>query len=96
MQSELPTLLLTPLCVSILTRGDLPASQHRLLWLLAAQLRGGVAVVSLTDLAERAGLSRLTAVRSVHALLRLGLLVRGARVGTSYQYKLNPAYLKVL
>ena len=39
---------------------------------------------------------RMTTVNAVHKLLRLGLLVRGARVGSSYQYKLNPAFIRVL
>lgn len=89
-------LLLTPQCVTILARSPLSAAQHQLLWLLAQQLGDEVKVVSLTELAERAQLTRVTTVRAVQHLLRCGLVARGARVGASYQYKLNPAYLRAM
>lgn len=90
-----PTLL-TPQCVAILAGNALSGGQHQVFWSLAVELRSGTEVVSLTSLAERLMISRMTTVNAVHKLLRLGLLVRGARVGSSYQYKLNPAFIRVL
>ena len=89
-------LLLTPQCVRILAQGNLSVAQQKILWAVAERLHDKVEVLSLTEVAQNVRLARETVVNGMRALLRVGLIVRGARVGLSYQYKLNPAYLRPL
>ena len=89
-------LLLTDLALNALIETPFSRSEHLLLWSLAASLPRGGDTLTLSTLATQLSLSSVHVSNSMGKLIRAGYLIRGAKTGTSYHYKLNPAFFQTL
>jgi predicted transcriptional regulator len=70
----------------------LTAAPARLLWNLVRLLPVAGQPLSLSQLADQLGLTRVTVTNAMQDLLVAGFVQRGPKVGNIYTYKLNPAY----
>jgi predicted transcriptional regulator len=70
----------------------LRASDALLLWHLVKILPIAGEMLNLTLLADELGLARPTVTVGMQTLLKAGFVIRGAKVGRVYTYKLNSAY----
>lgn len=78
------------------TRQGLHGAKSFLLWHLIQALPKGGGHLSLTDLSQTLGLSRVHTTNAMRTLLEAGFLLRGPKSGSLYHYQLNPAYFHLL
>lgn len=79
-----------------LARTPLSKVEGMILWHLAIALPVSGDVVSQTKLASDLAIALRQVNHAMKRLCTLGFLMRGPKVGLSYHYKLNPAYLRII
>lgn len=90
------SVVLTQLALAALAKTPLSEAEHRVLWHLATTLPASGDSVSKTDLGSKLGITRIYLHSVMRQLCQSGFLMRGARMGRSYHYKLNPAFLRLI
>ncbi len=94
--SSARTLVVTSVGLKTLAQNPLSKIEGQTLWHLASTLPalGGVVVNSV--MAEEISATQIHLNRVMKRLCEIGFLMRGPKVGLSYHYKLNPAFLRIL
>lgn len=88
---------LTDIALKLLsTPPGLQAAPSLLLWHLVGNLPPAGDHVNLSLIAEKIGLSRVHATKSMTVLLKTGCILRGPKRGIFHHYQLNPAYFYIL
>jgi len=92
-----------PRSIMITERGLDAFSRHLLskvdslvLWHIVKTLPIDGAVVSKADMGKELKTSRVQLTNVIKRFCETGFLVRGPRVGVSYHYRINPAFIKIL
>lgn len=89
--------VVTERAVSLLsTPPGLPGATFLLLWHLVRTLPVKGEYLSLTDLAEQLGLSRVYVTKAMQGLVRAGFITRSAKAGLLHHYQLNPVFFHPL
>ena len=70
--------------------------ENIILWHLVQTLPIVGDVVSNAELGRELSIDRGDIARVMKRLRELGFLMRGAKVGVSYHYKLNPAFFRII
>lgn len=70
----------------------LTAAPALLLWNLVRQLPATGQALTLGQVADELGLTRVTVTNAMQELLTAGFIQRGPKVGRVHVYKLNPAF----
>lgn len=89
-------IVLTAAGLKVLAQTPLSKVEGVVLWHLVASLPVTGDIVSKAELNTLLSLSEPQVNRAMKRLCELGLLMRGPKVGVSYHYKLNPAFIRVL
>lgn len=79
-----------------LARSPLSKVESLILWHLVAVLPISGDIISQSQLAADLAIALRQVNRTMKRLCTLGFLMRGAKVGLSYHYKLNPAYIRII
>lgn len=87
-------IVLTALCLRALA--GLEKQESIVLWHLALTLPSAGEVVSNAGLGRELVIHVVSIARILKRLRELGFLMRGAKVGVSYHYKLNPAFFRII
>lgn len=87
-------IVLTTSCLRALA--GLEKQESSVLWHLVLTLPIVGEVVSNADLGRELLIDVASISRILKRLRELGFLMRGAKVGVSYHYKLNPAFFRIL
>ena len=90
------SILLTPLALKAFGAATLHASHSRLLWHVLNTVPVSGAVLSNADLARLFKTSTSNISFVLKELCLQGFIQRGLKVGRSYQYKPNPAFIRIL
>lgn len=90
------SILLTPLALKAFGAATLHASHSRLLWHILNTVPVSGAVLSNADLARLFKTSTSNISFVLKDLCMQGFIQRGLKVGRSYQYKPNPAFIRIL
>jgi len=88
--------VVTPSGLQTLARNPLSKVEGMILWHLVMTLQVSGDVVSQSQLATNLAIALRQVNRAMKLLCTQGFLMRGAKVGLSYHYKLNPAYLRII
>lgn len=86
--------LLTNACLLALPK--LKPQEHCVLWRLVLTLPTIGEIISHAELGRELSITPPDITRVMKRLRELGLLCRGAKVGVSYHYKLNPAFFRFI
>ena len=70
--------------------------EHVVLWHLAHSLPPGGAVVVISDRAAEVGIAPPNFNVALRELCKAGFLLRGAKLGRSWHYRLNPALVRII
>lgn len=87
-------IVLTTSCLQALSR--LEKQESAVLWHLALMLPIVGEVVSNAGLGRELSIDISDITRVMKHLRELGFLMRGAKIGVSYHYKLNPAFFRII
>lgn len=79
-----------------LARHPLSKVEGMVLWGLVGALPPSGDIVSQAQLATDLAVTPMQANRAIKRLCTDGFLMRGAKVGSSYHYKLNSTYLRII
>jgi DNA-binding MarR family transcriptional regulator len=89
-------IVLTQQALATLNHKPLSTAEHRVLWHLAATLPITGDSVSKADLEDALSITQVHLNVVVKRLCEEGFLMRGAKMGRSYHYKLNPAFIRII
>lgn len=87
-------IVLTTLCLRALV--ELEKRESNVLWHLAQTLPVVGEIVTNADLGREFSMDVSNIAKVMKRLRELGFLMRGAKVGVSYHYKLNPAFFRII
>jgi len=90
------TVILTEAAVRALNEKPLSKVESMVLWHLVITLPVTGAVTSNASLGETLAITRTRMSQTMKLLCEIGFLLRGPKIGVSYHYKLNAAFIKVL
>jgi len=90
------TVLLTDTGVHAFTKNPLSKAESMILWHLVSNLPSSGAVVENAELSESLKITRTRVSQTMKYLCEIGFLIRGAKFGVSYHYKINPSFIRVL
>lgn len=90
------SVVLTATCVRTLRTIQLNQHETLTLWHLVASMPPAGNVVSNAELGRELEIDIAHITRAMKRLRELGFVMRGAKVGVSYHYKLNPAFFRIL
>lgn len=90
------SVVLTATCVRALRTIQLSQRETLTLWHLVAIMPPAGNVISNAELGRELEIDRAHITRAMQRLRELGFLMRGAKVGISYHYKLNPAFFRII
>lgn len=87
-------IVLTTPCLRVLV--ELEKRESIVLWHLTQTLPVVGEIVSNADLGREFSMDVSNIAKVMKRLRELGFLMRGAKVGVSYHYKLNPAFFRII
>lgn len=90
------SVVVTPGGVQALVRHPLTKAEGIILWHLVGTLPVSGDVISQSQLASSLAIDISNIQRAMKRLCTEGFLMRGGKVGLSYHYKLNPAFLRII
>ncbi|HAM52162.1 MAG TPA: hypothetical protein DCP92_16275 [Nitrospiraceae bacterium] len=90
------TLLITNAGLRALNRNPLTKVETAVLWHLAMTLPVPGAAISHVALGKEVSVTNIKIGRTMKRFCENGFLVRGARIGLNYHYKLNPLFFRLL
>ena len=90
------TLILSSLAISALQKTALSRAESVVLWHLVATLPAAGEVIVEKKLAAELSVGPMTLSRTMKRLRVGGMIERLNKIGTSYHYRLNPAYFRLV
>lgn len=90
------SVILTDTAIRAFLNKPLTKAESIALWWFVANLPAAGNVISLASLAETLKVPRERLSPTIKRLCEIGFLVRSAKIGLSYHYKLNPVFIRIL
>lgn len=90
------TVVITYSGLEALQRRPLTKTESLVLWQLVSGLPPTGRIISLAELGRSLSITNGQTATATKQLCQTGFLLRGARIGLSYHYKLNPAFFRIL
>lgn len=90
------SILLTDSGLHALKNNPLTKAENMILWHLVSTLPIAGNVVSKAALEQELSITRAQLSNVIKRFCEIGFIVRGARIGISYHYKLNPLFFRIL
>lgn len=90
------TVLLTSAALRLLSRRPTTKVEHTILWHLVMHLPPSGEVLSLRALSTQLRIADSNVNVAMRTLCERGFLLRGAKIGRSWHYRLNPAQFRII